>query len=65
MQPLCVAAIDNRGVSSVQYCLAMAVGAPGVAFIQPTFTQSSASPMGTVLATQRRFSVIGIHLFVL
>lgn len=63
MQPLCVAAIDNKGLSTVQYCLAMAVGVGGTAFIQPTFTQSSASPMGTVLATQRRFSIIGIHLF--
>ena len=64
MQPLCVTGIDNYGVSSIQYCLALAVGAPGSAFIQPTFTQGSASPLGTVLATQRRFSIQGTYFLI-
>jgi hypothetical protein len=40
--------------------MAMAVGATGTTFITPNFVQGSASPVGTVMATQRQFTIQGI-----
>ena len=57
LQPFCVAAIDNNGQSSSQYCVTWVVGGNNPGIIAPTFIQSSASPVGTVLATQSRFSI--------
>ena len=59
IQSFCVAAIDNNGQSSTQFCMAMAVGATGTSFVTPTFVQASASPIGTVMGTQRQFSIKG------
>jgi hypothetical protein len=42
--------------------MAMAVGAGGTSFITPTFVQSSASPIGTVMSTQSRFTIQGEQL---
>jgi hypothetical protein len=40
--------------------MAIAVGATGTTFAQPNFVQGTASPLGTVMSTQREFSIQGI-----
>ncbi|CAF3417532.1 unnamed protein product, partial [Rotaria sp. Silwood2] len=57
LQPFCIAAVDNNGQTSVQHCVMIAVGASNPYIITPTFVQSTASPLGTVMATQSRFSI--------
>ena len=59
LQPFCVAAVDNFGQSSDQYCVMIMVNSANPTFFSPTFVQSSASPIGTVMATQTRFSIQG------
>ncbi|CAF3831836.1 unnamed protein product [Rotaria sp. Silwood1] len=57
LQPFCIAAIDNNGQTSNQYCVMIAVGATNPYIVAPTFVQGTASPLGTVMATQSRFSI--------
>ncbi|CAF4718722.1 unnamed protein product, partial [Rotaria sp. Silwood2] len=57
LQPFCIAAVDNNGQTSDQYCVMIAVGANNPSIITPRFVQSTASPLGTVMATQSRFSI--------
>ncbi|CAF3292107.1 unnamed protein product, partial [Rotaria sp. Silwood2] len=57
LQPFCIAAVDNNGQTSNQYCVMIAVGVSNPYIIAPSFVQSTASPVGTVMATQSRFSI--------
>ncbi|CAF4581024.1 unnamed protein product, partial [Rotaria sp. Silwood2] len=57
LQPFCIAAVDNNGQTSDQHCVMIAVGASNPYIITPRFVQSTASPLGTVMATQSRFSI--------
>ncbi|CAF3788093.1 unnamed protein product [Rotaria sp. Silwood1] len=57
LQPFCIAAVDNNDQTSSQYCVMIAVGASNPSIITPTFVQGTASPLGTVMATQSRFSI--------
>ncbi|CAF4149538.1 unnamed protein product, partial [Rotaria sordida] len=57
LQPFCIAAVDNNGQTSSQNCVMIAVGATNPSIIAPTFVQSTASPVGTVMPTQSRFSI--------
>ncbi|CAF4875754.1 unnamed protein product [Rotaria sp. Silwood1] len=57
LQPFCIAAIDNNGQTSNQYCVMIAVGVTNPYIVAPTFVQGTASPLGTVMATQSRFSI--------
>ncbi len=62
LQPFCVAAVDNHGLTSAQYCVMFAVtvgGSYNPYLVAPTFVQNTASPIGTVMATQTRFSIEG------
>ncbi len=65
LQPFCVAAVDNHGQASNQYCLMILVDSTGTnpGFYTPTFIQGTASPVGTVMSTQTRFSIQGKHFF--
>ena len=62
LQPFCVAAVDNNGQTSSQYCVIIAVGGTNTGISVPKFVQSTASPVGTVMATQTRFSIEGKNL---
>jgi hypothetical protein len=44
--------------------MAMAVGATATSFITPSFVQASASPIGTVMSTQRQFSIQGTFKYI-
>ncbi|CAF4972660.1 unnamed protein product, partial [Rotaria sp. Silwood1] len=57
LQPFCIAAVDNNGQTSNQWCVMIAVGASNPSISIPTFVQGTASPLGTVMATQSRFSI--------
>ncbi len=62
LQPFCIAAVDNHGQTSAQYCVMFAVTVGGnynPYLVAPTFVQSTASPIGTVMATQTIFSIEG------
>ena len=60
IQPFCIAAIDNHGVSTAQYCFSIVINATSPSVTTPILVQASASPVGTVMSTQRRFSIQGI-----
>ncbi|CAF1025002.1 unnamed protein product [Rotaria sordida] len=57
LQPFCIAAVDNKGQTSNQYCVMLAVNGSNPSLTLPTFVQSTASPVGTVMPTQMRFSI--------
>jgi hypothetical protein len=62
-----VAAVDNHGQMSTQSCVMIMVGV-GLSQQQlnyPTFVQSSAAPIGTVMSTQERFSITGKDFFII
>ncbi len=65
LQPFCVAAVDNHGQASDQYCVMILVDSTGAnpGFYAPTFIQGTASPVGTVMSTQTRFSIQGKNFF--
>ncbi|CAF5219329.1 unnamed protein product, partial [Rotaria magnacalcarata] len=55
--PICAAAVDDYGQASNQNCVMIAVGATGFSILTPTFVQGTASPLGTIMSTQTRFSI--------
>ncbi|CAF3174745.1 unnamed protein product [Rotaria socialis] len=55
--PICAAAVDDYGQASDQNCVMIAVGATSFSILTPTFVQGTASPLGTTLSTQTRFSI--------
>ncbi|CAF2983110.1 unnamed protein product [Rotaria socialis] len=55
--PICAASVDDYGQASDQNCVMIAVGATGFSILTPTFVQGTASPLGTTLSTQTRFSI--------
>ncbi|CAF5207419.1 unnamed protein product, partial [Rotaria magnacalcarata] len=55
--PICAAAVDDYGQTSDQNCVMIAVGATGFSILTPTFVQGTASPLGTIMSTQTRFSI--------
>ncbi|CAF0859676.1 unnamed protein product [Adineta ricciae] len=57
LQPFCVASVDNNGQTSSQYCIMIAVGTVNPVLPAPRFVQGTASPVGTVMSTQLRFSI--------
>lgn len=60
VQPFCVAGIDNHGVSTSQYCLAIAVGSNYTNYYQSVaYVQGTWSPVGNVMSTTKRFSIQG------
>jgi hypothetical protein len=63
IQPFCMAAVDNHGQIGGQYCVMFAVGGPNAGVLYPTFVQNTASPIGTVMATQTLFSIQGKDFF--
>jgi hypothetical protein len=63
LQPFCVAAVDNNGQMSTESCVMIMVGGTNPTTYTPTFVQSTASPIGTVLSSQTRFSIQGKHFF--
>lgn len=65
LQPFCVAAVDNHGQTSSQYCVMIMVNSVNPSLYTPRFVQSTASPVGTVMATQMWFSIQGTNLFIL
>ncbi|CAF5172091.1 unnamed protein product, partial [Rotaria magnacalcarata] len=60
--PICAAAVDDYGQASNQNCVMIAVGATGFSILTPAFVQGTASPLGTIMSTQTRFSIEGKHL---
>jgi len=65
LQPFCVAAVDNHGQASNQLCLMILVDSTGAnpGFYSSTLILSTASPVGTVMSTQTRFSIQGKNFF--
>jgi hypothetical protein len=59
LQPFCIASVDNHGQTSTQYCQMIVVGGTNPTLYTPTFVQGTASPVGTVMITQQRFSIQG------
>lgn len=58
LQPFCVAAVDNHGQTSDQYCVMIMVNSGNPSFdLSPTYILNTAAPIGTVMSTQTRFSV--------
>ena len=57
IQPICFAAVDNFGIASTQHCLAVAIGGSNTNLNTPSLVQGTASPVGTVMKTQSRFSI--------
>lgn len=65
VHPFCVGAIDNEGLATAHYCVVIAVGASATNIPtaqQTIFVQGTWSPMGTVMPTQRRFSIQSKYL---
>ena len=62
LQPWCIAAVDNYGQMSTESCVMIMVSGtnPGLSV---TFVQNTASPVGTVMSSQTRFSIQGKHFF--
>ncbi len=60
-----MAAVDNHGQTSNQYCVMIMVGGVNPILYTPSFVQSTASPVGTVMATHTRFSIQGNNSFTL
>jgi hypothetical protein len=65
LQPFCVAAVDNHGQTSSPACVMIMVGSTNPGLYTPSFVQGTASPVGTVMATQTMFSIQGMNLFTL
>lgn len=65
LQPFCVAAVDNNGQTSSQYCVMIMVNSVNPVLYTPNFVQSTASPVGTVMITQTVFSIQGTDFFLI
>jgi hypothetical protein len=63
LQPFCIASVDNNGQMSTQSCVMIMVGGTNPALYTPTFVQGTASPVGSVMITQERFSIQGKNIF--
>lgn len=59
IQPFCVAAIDNFGVTTNSLCYAIAVDGSNAGVNLPLLVQGSAAPVGTVMITHTRFTIQG------
>lgn len=64
LQPFCAAAVDSYGQVSTQYCVMIVVGGTNPGIYTPQYVQGTATPLGTVMSTQMRFSIQSNNLFI-